>query len=1398
MSEVRREMTFAEIVTIEAAAGSFELSEAAALRRRTLGAPDDEATAELGHILAGYAPDDEEASAALSAVLDSLAAAEGKGGAVLITGPPGSGKSHLLGTLLLLAGSDAARKLLARARGEYVDPLKVLHDSAPLLVVPVPLNEHRGRDELLEDIVFERTEIELRRAPHNLQLPLSQHAYALELIERHVVPRFQEELDQYVRERQGGIGSWAELREVDEEAAVRVGHQFAQTIDYPLDFRQSRVERMARLLEVVDGDQISGVLYLLDDLGHFLASVDEKAMQGDCVFLEFLGHRSKIAPIWTVAALEVPLREIPGIEPNVARRISDMFGGGLPLSRAHIRCVARNAMRAADSEQALAQAIEETHQAYAEAFDPPSFTVQELRESYPLDPLAARCAEEIPLRLLHRADGLLSVTQGIAASGELAQRTHLQPVGADGVLEHFLPQLRSHPEASAYVREVLDYYERNAMEVAPATPDLLRRLVRVMVALRLANLWYTPPAMREALGLTAEGEAVADEQEVRDLLEAMQAQGRFVEVRRGRQEDDDVYYVEVRTALSNTLRERLGAAKEKLREDAPALMQTAVAHAGATPPLSRLGGMAEAQTVEVRWRNTARCVAVSLENLLALDELELDQRVQELSDPASVHDVHLYLAHLIQPQAQRNRWEEMASGLMGGRWAAGVLAWVPRPLSQREMDALRECAACRRCSDELLATSHEPDGAQDHIPPAGAAEAGEGTGLEAPGSQLATRSSQLIQRLEEEESRLGAHVEEIVRAAYYEGTVLSAFGEALSAEELAPLEGDWVGTLNAVAAWSLERIFSQFSAIAPRQFLSSREQIDALVDGFIRPGFIRADAHPRLSELVEAILLPLGLARSEQRATSGEPTADGVVLEARRSQLEAAVVLNVGHSEPAQEVMRRIRARDQTPETQRGRPLACSDLAAHLLKSEIGLPPELFELLITALIRSGYLVGLDAQQKPVRLEQIRTPVSRHLQFVARPALLSYEQWQLLSRICRIVLDGAIASPGHAVQALIWESFVAAREEWLTRVQLLRERLDRLRQRLGQPVRAWREVMATLQHTERFFDLIEPESYASEGLAQLLAGVEPFLEPTNGATKLRELLRVVELLDHFVDEVGPDLVRMRDYLASDDLWLPEDSELPELREKLMQLILSGEQAVGEEMAFVRLRQVFMTRYKRRYAAWHSACHRASEFEPYERLRASSEMRVLAQLDRLSSALGGIEHDVTHLNERIERELTKRCRELNLSQALDQSPVCPACGVRHGEELNLVPVEELEELAERGVAEYVAALRSPVHQQAIAHYLQTLPHRGETVRKLAEIVRLPEGAGARLLMSLLGEDVLTHLQRALSGQQIAPRSLGDLRRLLAGRTLSRTEALQLLEQWIDSGHDLGDDDLLQIEP
>jgi hypothetical protein len=1335
-------MTLAEILTIQTTESGAELTDTARLLRRLAAEPDEAALAEAEQYLKSYSPDDAEATEVLRAVLAGFTEGEGKGAGFLVTGPPGCGKSHLLGAVMLLAGADEARRTMAHQRSDLVRPLRALHDAPPLLVVPVPLEEHRGRDELLEDIIFGRTEWQLGRAPYNMQVPLSQHGYALELVQRHVVPQYEEELNQFVAERVEGVASWEELRDADEEAAVRMGRQFAQMINYPLDFKQSRVERMARLLEVADGELLSGIVYVIDDLGHFLASVGEKAMHGDLQFLEFLAHRSKIAPIWTVAALEVALRELPGVEPHLARRISDMYGGGLPLSAAHIRSVASESVTPTGDDQQMTQAIDEAWSAWGEAFEEPGFSEDELWESYPLEPTAARCAEEISLRLLGRADGLLNVMRKLAETDLLAERGHLELVGADVVLEMMLGQLRANPEAAPYVGQVLEYYDRQAAEVAPGAPELLRRLVKLMVALRLANQWLTADELARPLGLDEAGERVATAEDVRGLLEAMRLHGRFVEVRRGGQEDEDVYYIEVRTALSDSLRERLAAAKQKIAADDPRLMETAVAHAGPDLPLAEL---VEETTAEVHWLNSARGMSVSCVNLLTLDESELDDRIQNLADPAVFEACHLYVGHLPQPGLQRVRWQELCRRLMSGRWAAGIVAWLPRELSDRELDALVECAACR----SLLTRER---------------------------TQPSDDERAALMRLEEEESRLGQQVRDIVRAAYYEGTALSAFGEALAGPELNKLRGDWPSALSAIAAWPLARMFPEFASIAPKQFISSREQIDMLVDQFIRPGYATPAPESRLATLIEAVLVPMGLARLDEETWA----------------------LDVSRSVPAEEIINRIRARDQTPETERGRPLSCPDLAQHMIKSEMGLPPELFELLITSLIRSGYLMALDERHEPVRLSAVETPVAANLSYVARPALLSFEQWQELSRISRIVFDRAVATPDHAAQALLWENLVEAQREWLGRIGALREKLEGQRKSLGQPVGAWRESTAALGHTARFFELIDPNTYAAEGLSKLLAGAGPYLATTNGVSKLRDLLRVVELLEHFAEELGPQLMTMQAYLAHEDLWLEAGSDLSELRERLTQVILSGESAVAEEQSFVRLAQVFFARYKRQYAAWHNACNRASEFEPYESLRASPQLRVLVQLDRVDLS---VKHDAGLINDQIEVELGKRCRELNLSQGLDDAPVCPTCGLRLGEEIDLRPAEEFMALAEEGVAEYTAQLRSRRNQDALAEYLKTMPHRGETVRKLAEIIRLPEDVGARALMPLLGDDVLVHLQRALTGEQVSPRSLTDLRRAIAGRTISRAEAHRIVDEWLDANGgdaDTDSDDLLRIEP
>ncbi|MFQ6097248.1 MAG: hypothetical protein ACE5O2_05920, partial [Armatimonadota bacterium] len=143
----------------------------------------------LRSLVGEYLVTDPTNAAAVRAVLQSLAQPAEGGGAFLIEAAPGAGKSHFLAVLALVLEYGVARQLFARSHPEFADLCSALARLGRLLVVPVGLDEHRGRSELLEDIVFDRTEAEMRRAKYDIFLPLSAESHALDLIDRHVAPR---------------------------------------------------------------------------------------------------------------------------------------------------------------------------------------------------------------------------------------------------------------------------------------------------------------------------------------------------------------------------------------------------------------------------------------------------------------------------------------------------------------------------------------------------------------------------------------------------------------------------------------------------------------------------------------------------------------------------------------------------------------------------------------------------------------------------------------------------------------------------------------------------------------------------------------------------------------------------------------------------------------------------------------------------------------------------------------------------------------------------------------------------------------------------------------------------------------------------------------------------------
>lgn len=1294
---------------------------------------------QLRALLGGYVARDDETETALRLLLPALFGAVTTGQAAVVQGPARSGKSHLLALLALLGEYPGLWPFFLETHPQFTALYQTLRPEGKFLLVPVPLEEHRGQEERLENIVFDRTEKELARDRYGLHLPLSAESYALDLIERHALPRYRDELNEHVRAHIGGFSSWEQLRLRRPEEAIAAAQIVARQIGYPLDFRQSRTERLSRLLQILPQAGCRGVVWLLDDLSGFLAAAGPKAAHDDYAFLEFLGRRSRLEPLSVVAALEEALGEQGEVEPYLLGNLRSIYVTRVELTAEPLRKVAHEALRFADGDRGRTALLEEAYAAYEQAFGEPSFSREQLQRSYPLHPLTEQCLEAVGRRYLGQADTVLQFFLAPAGRGGLRDFTDWPTdrlIGPGDVVEYLEPAALPHSQAAPFFREALDFYRKNAAQLVPENPTAALELVQTLLLLRLAGVTAPVRLLSELLGQEA-GLPRLRQEAAGDLLETLRLMGSYVDVRRGPDVDSSFYLLDVQTNLTDLVRRRLNAIKQGLADDDPRLWRRVLAAADA--PSFPLSELVRPQPYDLNWENSARAIQVQLVNFTTLGPAEAAARCQEALDPDNPEDCYLLIGQLSPTGTQLAAWQQIAASLPDTRWTYSLLAWIPRQLTPAELDTVKHCAACH----ELL---RQP-------PPEGEIQA-------------AWRG-----RLVEERMALDNAVRTIAQSAYYEGGVYLCEQIVTTPADLALVKGDWIATITRIAEPALLRLFPEFPMIAPRHPLTSRAQLDLLVRELISPLHAQRGVDDTLDGLAESVLGPLRLVTLHDNRW--EVSAQGKVVE---------------------EVIARVRQRDQTPEHERGRLLACADLAQHLFKSSLGLPPELFELVLAALVRTGYLEAFDEERRPLVGPDLPVPFASGVHFVARPALLSWTMWQVLSRVTRVVLGRGIPSLGYAEQAEIWESLLEERDKQLTRVGEMRAALQELRSVLGQSETLWSDSLADLCAAEDFFAHLEPGLTAAEGLARFTGWLGPHLQEGQSSGALGSLLRRLDRLEQFLREGADEVVGAKAYIESPLLVTDGLPELESRRAALDEVIARGEALVDDQVSFHRQLQMLLTTYQRRYLAWHSRVHRNAAFEQFRGVKTTPEYRALAQLQPLSIP---ITHDLAHVGEMIEAFSGKRCTYPDLSTALTREPVCPQCRLRFGEEITLPPVEELLAAISRGLHEYLEVLTSEDFRQKVREYAAAMPYRRELSARLEAVAELSAEPSPREILSVLTDEVLSHLNRILAGKTVAPRNLDELRQALAGRTVTREEAQRLFAEWIESGRAGDDDDLFRIE-
>ncbi len=1338
-------MRIADLVELQKMARSLDLAGLRDIREAldaTDGSPSLLTATELNELLSEYVLLTGIGDDALHRLFEELLSDIATGAALMVQGPAGAGKTHLLCVAALLLEYPALRSLFAQAHPEYEEILRRMDRKAAPLVVPVSLQEHRAEDEHLEDIIFDCVEQELARPRYDMEVPLSEQSYALDLIERHILPRYQRGLDAHVRQRYGGCESWAELSEHDQGAAVSAGQAFAAGIGYPLDFRQSRMERMARLAEVVAELNISGVVWLIDDLLQFLAGAGVKAVRNDIAFLEFLGQRTKLDRLYLLVTTQAGMEEISGIEPYVVAGVRDAFDQMYRLDAARMRRVAHTrAIRILDMDD-FEEAIAGVYTAYRQAFGEPSFSEADLRATYPLHPAAEPILENIYQKYFAEGDALVDFLEALRVSGDavLLERDCQRLISLPEILDLLNSRLAAHPRASDYVREVLDYYEKNAARISPDHPDEVLGVTKALIMLSMGNMPAASDRMAELIGLDEDGHPLVPTAMVQELLEQMRLRGNYVDMR-GADERAN-YTIDVHTNLGELARRRLMTARSGFVDGDARLWKAA--RSAASRPDFPLAHFDDAKTLEVIWENTTRLVLTETSDLKSITGQDLKDEVAELGSVDSEHSCRVHIAELLDPAGQAEAFAEASGAVAGQRFADGLVAWLPRALTEVELDKVREFASCRQVLREPASSHEQPE---------------------------------VADRIAEEAAMLEPEVSQIVARAYRDGHLLTAAGDEETLADTARDAPIWADLLGGVVAGPLARLHPDFPAIAPRRPVSSPRLVDRLLEGVIRPGALEAEADADLVAMAEDVLGPMGLIQRD----------------------EETLLVDVRNSPAAAAVMERVRARDKTPESERGRPLSYADLGLHLAKSPAGITLELFELTIACLLRRGWLVAVDMAGESLPADVLDGPIRSRVAQVARAPLLSIGEWRGLTRIAKMVLGTSVPRPDHATQTSIYAGLVEAGELNLKRIAAMKARVAQLQGTLGQAASQWREASAALDETAEFFSLVDTTLLPADGLRKLVNAGQRFLEQDNGPAPLARLLRDVDGIWNFLQSTAMAVVTMRTYLLDERLRLENDADLRARQQRLLALIGTGEQMISEATAFARLSQIFLATYKRRYLNWHRRCHRPAVFERYRSLRAAPELRALAQLQRLDLQ---VEDDPGRVFEILDAQLQRQCEYEALATALDRQPICPECHLQLDVELDLVPPEEVLELALAGIRAYAARMKEPEFHTALTTYASGVAGRGELATRLDRVLHLDDEPNARVILTLFNDELISHLNRMLSGKRLKVREFSRLRELLSGRTMGAEEALQLFERWLAGDRDDdGDDDedqLIHVEP
>lgn len=341
-----------------------------------------------------------QVEANLRSMAQSLRENQGKG--FFLVGPYGSGKSHFLSYVSLVASGETT------STGAEC-PLSQALDQKKLLPIRLPLVTVRGQT-ALETALLGAMESSLGRAGR--VLPLTRRSRFVEHVDRSIRPLDPVRMDRFLADQK--FSSWEILRR-DPSRAAEVAWAYFKTLEAPPPPPEDSPDALiAEGLEAAGSLGYAGLLIVIDELSEFLRSKPSRqALNEDARYPQLLGEMARTRPLWILASLQGTIEQTGDIARDVVAKIKDRYPVRLSLDERHLReLIDGRLVRKKNGARESLRPIWQNFRASSKGFD---LDFEDFFRIYPVHPATIRYLEGLgSLFSSHRGvvDFIVSQVQG--------------------------------------------------------------------------------------------------------------------------------------------------------------------------------------------------------------------------------------------------------------------------------------------------------------------------------------------------------------------------------------------------------------------------------------------------------------------------------------------------------------------------------------------------------------------------------------------------------------------------------------------------------------------------------------------------------------------------------------------------------------------------------------------------------------------------------------------------------------------------------------------------------------------------------------------------------------------------------------------------------------------------